>query len=69
MSLNNKQCKTRPFLIDLNPTELKYYLYIITLDKCNGNYNTLTKILDTICVLNEVENVDLNVFNLITRRK
>ena len=69
MSLNNKQCKTRPFLIDLNPTELKYYLYIITLDKCNGNYNTLTKILDTICVLNKVENVDLNVFNLITRRK
>ena len=24
-SLNNEQCKTRPFLIDLNPIELKYY--------------------------------------------
>ena len=34
MSLNNKQCQTRSFLIDLNSVELKYYPYIITLDKC-----------------------------------
>ena len=32
MSLNNKQCQTRSFLIDLN--SVKYYPYIITLDKC-----------------------------------
>ena len=25
ISLNNKPCMTRPFLIDLNPVELKYH--------------------------------------------
>lgn len=34
MSLNNKQRKNRPFLIDLNPAQLKYHLFIITLEKC-----------------------------------
>ena len=34
MSLNNEQCQTRSFLIDLNSVELKYYPYIITLYKC-----------------------------------
>ena len=68
MPLNNGQCKTRPFLIDLNIVELKHYPYIITLDKCNGSYKTLTEISDRICVANKTENVNLNVFNLITRK-
>ena len=37
MSLNNEQFKTRPFLIDFNHVELNYYLFMITLDKCNGS--------------------------------
>ena len=32
----------RPTLIDLNPFELKYYPFIISLDKCNGNCNVLS---------------------------
>ena len=27
--LNNEQCKTRPFLIDLNHAELTYYWFMI----------------------------------------
>ena len=68
MPLNNGQWKTRPFLIDLNIVELKHYPYIITLCKCNGRYNTLTKISDRICVANKTKNVNLNVFNLITSK-
>ena len=33
MSLNNDQCETRPFLIDLKLVEFKYYPYTTTLDK------------------------------------
>ena len=44
MSLNNGLCKTRRFLIDLNPVEIKYYPFMITLDKFNENYNTLREI-------------------------
>ena len=31
------------FLIDLNTAELKYYLSIFTIDKCNGSSDTLRK--------------------------
>ena len=51
--IKNVQCKMRIFLIDLNPVELKYYLYTITSDKCNGSCNALTEISDKICVPNE----------------
>ena len=48
-------------LINLNPIELKYYPYIITLDKCNGICNTFTVISDKICVPNKYETSSLNV--------
>ena len=48
MSLDNKQCKTRHFLTDLNPFGLNYYPFMITLDKCNRNCNTFNNISDKI---------------------
>ena len=35
VSLNNKPCITRPVLINLNSLELNYYLFMISLVKCN----------------------------------
>ena len=29
----------RSTVIDLNPTEFKYNLFLLSLDKCNGSYN------------------------------
>ena len=29
VSLNDEPCMVSPFLIDLNPVELKYYLFIV----------------------------------------
>ena len=37
MYLNNETCMIRPFIFDLNPVELKYHPFIISLDKCNGS--------------------------------
>ena len=48
MSLNNEQCKTRLFLIVSKTVELKYYLFMITLDKCIGSCNSFGKISDSI---------------------
>ena len=41
---------------------------MISLDKCNGSCNTLTKISGKICFPNKKEDVNLSVFNL-TKRK
>ena len=35
-------CMLRPTLTDLNPPELKYYPFMISLDKCNGSCNVLS---------------------------
>ena len=40
MSLNNEPCKTRHTLIDLNPIEINYDLFMISLDRCHGSFNT-----------------------------
>ena len=38
VSLNNEPCMTRSTIVDLNSVELDYYIFLISLDKCNGSY-------------------------------
>ena len=40
--LNDEPCMVRPTLIDLNPVELKYYPFMISLDKYTGSRNVLS---------------------------
>ena len=37
--LNDQPYMVRPFLIDMNPVELKYLSFMINLDKYTGNCN------------------------------
>ena len=55
----------RPTLIDLNLVELKYYPFIISLDKCNGSCNVLSP---KIHVPKETKNINGKVFNIITNK-
>ena len=41
MLLINEQCKTSLIIIDLNLIELKYYSFMISVNKCNGSYNSV----------------------------
>ena len=62
---------TRPTFIKLNPDEynqgLRYYPLMFNLDWCNGICNTSNDPSDKICVQNKTEDVNLSVFNMITR--
>ena len=45
LSLNDEPCMgcmATPTLIDLNLVELKYYPFMISLDKCSGSCNILS---------------------------
>ena len=46
MSLNNHKCITQPTLIELNPYKynqgLRYYPFMVNLDRCNESCNTLS---------------------------
>ena len=68
----NASLKNKPELIDLNLDEhnqgLCHYPFIISLDRCNGIYNTVDNPSSRICVLNKTEDASLKVFNKLTRR-
>ena len=67
MSLNNKPFMVKPFLVDLNPVELKDYLFTISLDEWNGNCNAVNDLSTKICVPSKTKDVNVKVFNMITR--
>ena len=55
----------RPTLIDLNPVELKYYPFMISLDKCSESCNVLSP---KICVPKETKHLNDTVFTMITNK-
>ena len=67
MPLSNKQCRTKPFFVDLNPAKLKYYMFMISLDKCDGSCNFADDLSAKIYVSNETNSVNVKVFNMMIR--
>ena len=57
--LNDESCMVRPTLIDLNPVGLKYYSFMISLDKCTRSCNVLSP---KICVPKETKDICKNIF-------
>ena len=61
---------TRTTLIDFNPDEnsqgLRYYPFMVNLDRCHENCK-IPDLSGRTCVPNKTEDVNLSVFNLITR--
>ena len=62
--LNDEPCLAWPTLIDLNPVELKYYLFGISFDICTGSYHVhLQK-----HVFEKKQKTNFKAFNLITNK-
>ena len=55
-----------PTLIDMNPNELKYYPFMISLNKCTGSCNVMY--LQKICVPKEAKDIYVKAFNMITKK-
>ena len=53
----------RPTPLDLNPVELKYYPFMISLDKCSGSCNVLSP---KMCIPKETKDINIKAFNMIT---
>ena len=60
----------QPTLINLRPNEygqkLLYYPFAVDLNRCSGSCNTLDNLSNKVCVPNETEDLNLNIFNMIT---
>ena len=66
LSLNGEPYMGRPTFIDLNPVDLKYYPFIISLGKCSWSCNLLSP---KMCVLKETIDINVKAFNMITKNK
>ena len=70
MSLNNHKCMTQATIINLHPNkysqEFHYCSFGVKLDRYVGSCNTLNDLFNKVCVPNETEDVNLNMFNMIT---
>ena len=63
--LNDESCMVRPTIIDMSPVELKYYPFMISLNKCTGSCNIVSS---KICAPKETKDIYVKVFNMITNK-
>ena len=54
--LNDEPCMVRPTLVIMNPVELKYYPFMINLNKCAGSFNVLSP---KLCVSKETKYINV----------
>ena len=62
VSLNNQSCQTRPTLVNINSDETLFYPFAVSVNKCNGSFNTIDHPYAQGCVRNKVKNANVKVF-------
>ena len=67
VSMNNKKCKIRQEIINVNANEPLFYPYSITINKCKGICNTINDPYAKLCFPDTITNLNVKVFNLMSR--
>ena len=67
ISMKNQECKTRPQVINVNSNIPIFYPFSIKTSECSGNCNNINYPYVKICVPNIIKNVNVKVFNLMSR--
>ena len=67
VSMNNQKCKIRSEIISVNTDEPVFYPYNFTKNQCKGSCNTINDPYAKVCVPNTIKNINVKVFNLISR--
>ena len=65
--MSNEVCKARPEIIFVNSNDPVFYPFSIKIIKCPGNCNNINDPYAKICVPDVVKDLNVKVFNLISR--
>ena len=65
--MNNKECKIRPQIININSNEPSFYPYNVKINKCSGSCNNINNPYSKLCVLDVVKNINVKERNLVSR--
>ena len=67
ISMNNQEFKARPQVINVNGDEPVFFPFRTETSKCSGSCNNINYPYATICVPNVTKNLNVKVFNLMSR--
>ena len=67
VSMNNQECKVRPKIADINSNNPMFYPFSIKVNYCSGNCNNINDPYAKICVPDTVKDLNVRVFNLMSR--
>ena len=65
--MNNQECKIRSGIIEINSSKPSFYPYSIKINKCIVSCNSINGPYAKLCVLDVVKNINVKVFNLMSR--
>ena len=65
--MSNQECRTRPQVINNNGDEAVFFPFSIKTSTCSGSCNNINYLYAKICVPDVVKNLNVKVFNLISR--
>ena len=67
ISMNNQEFKTRPQVVNVNGDEPAFFPFSIEASKCSSSCNNINNLYAKICVADIVKNLNVKVFNLMSR--
>ena len=65
--MNNQECKIISEIINVHTDEPVFYPYSITTNKCKGSCNTINDPYAKLCLPDTIKNINVKVFNLMSR--
>ena len=67
VSINNQECKVRPKIVDVSSNNPIFYPFSVKINRCSGDCNSINDPYAKICVPDVVKNLNVKVFNLMSR--
>ena len=65
--MNNRECKTRPQVVNVNGDELVFSPFSIKASKCSGSCNNIKYPYAKVCIPDVLKKLNVKVFNLMSR--
>ena len=67
ISMKNQECKVRPEIININSNNPIFYSISVKINRCSGTCNNINDPYAKICVPDIGKNLNVEVFNLMSR--
>ena len=67
ISINNQECKVRPEIVNINSNEPVFFPFSIKASKCSDSCNNTNDPYAKLCVTDVAKNLNIKVFNLMSR--